>query len=89
MPHERLRHTLAELHAELEDEDSLDAETRSLLRDAAREIEHALESGTAGEEDHRGAAERMVDVRQHFEATHPRVAEAVQRVLDALAALGI
>ena len=37
----------------------------------------------------RALAERVSESARHFEATHPEIASALGRVIDALAALGI
>jgi hypothetical protein len=87
MPRDRLRSTLQALHAELEAADSLDAEARDRLRSAAREIEQALDADAP--ESASSLGDRLLEATRHFEATHPTVAAAVGRVIDALAALGI
>lgn len=89
MPRETLRHTLEELHAELEAAGTLDPEARAMLRSAAQEIRHALDAGTTTAESEPSLGDRLEESTRHFEATHPKVAEAVRRVIDALAALGI
>jgi hypothetical protein len=89
MPRDTLRHTLDELHAELEAAGTLDPEARAMLRSAAREIQHALEAGAPAPAGEASLGDRLEESTRHFEATHPKVAEAVRRVIDALAALGI
>ena len=83
-----LRGTLAELHAQLEEAEPLDAELREELRRAVAEIEAHLGSG-----DGAGAGasfgERLSRIVERFEGNHPRIAEAVNRVIHGLAEMGI
>jgi len=88
----RLQQTLEELRAELRAEASLDPQLRARLEHTVEQIEAALDrAGPAGELGMEGASftERLSESARHFEATHPDVAAALGRVMDALAALGI
>lgn len=85
-----LRGTLAELHARLEEAEPLDAELREELRRAVADIEAHL--GSAPESDGGDGVsfgERLSRIVERFEGNHPRIAEAVNRVIHGLAELGI
>jgi hypothetical protein len=86
----RLRERLDELHKELEQTDSVDAEARQSLGRVLEEIQALLErpEGEAPES-HLSLSERLAEATQNFEESHPRLAEALGRVVDALANLGI
>ncbi len=85
-----LRETLAELHAQLEEAEPLDAGLREELRRAVAEIEAHLgetsESGAGGGGSFR---ERLSQIVERFEGNHPRITESVNRVIHGLAELGI
>lgn len=86
MREERLRETLAELRQELARTDAADHDARERVQAAAREIEAWLERAEAPED---SLAERLREAVVRFEEDHPRLAATVQRVVDALADLGI
>ena len=88
----KLRETLEGLRAELAAEASLDPELRVRLEKTIQQIQEALEQTGSGSRIATGDTpftERLSESARHFEATHPEVAAAVGRVIDALAALGI
>jgi hypothetical protein len=87
--HDALRATLARLHEQLGDAESLDPEARELLRATLHEIEQALEGPGERAEGEASLAERLGELAQRFEGTHPTLAAAVGRVVDTLANLGI
>jgi hypothetical protein len=85
---ERLTKILRELHQVLESAEDLDRTSRDSLRAAAREIEDALDS----EEGQTAAAapvEALRDRIERFEGSHPALTEAVRRIVDQLAEMGI
>jgi signal transduction histidine kinase len=90
---DKLRATLADLHAQLDDVEQLDPEVRDLLRDALAEIHETLEHRASGEET--GAAEQeslaqgLRELVDRFESSHPTLAGAVGSVIDALGRMGI
>ncbi len=91
MPESRLRRILAELHKGLESADDLDDGARQALRGAADQIQSALDKG-APEADGtlgRAVSARMSKAVSRFEGLHPRLTEAVRRVVDQLAEMGI
>ena len=93
---EKLKTTLAELHAELSGAKQVDPETRRLLREALAEIQEALaaaESTPAAERaaasSDEGIGERLQTAAAKFEATHPTLAGLIERLTDLLGAAGI
>ena len=87
----KLRETLEELRAELS-EASLDPLLRTRLEHTVQQIEEVLDRVAPGGEILSGDASlagRVSESARHFEATHPGIASALGRVIDALAALGI
>jgi hypothetical protein len=87
---ENLRSRLAELHAELENVDALDADARAALEHVMRDIQELLaRAEDAGEDDAPSLADRLREAGRHFEESHPALTATLGRVVDALAALGI
>lgn len=92
MERQQLRERLAELHAELEQTDSVGADSRELLRDVMDEIRGVLERAgdePHGADQHESLLERLRESAREFEESHPRLATTVGRVVDALASMGI
>jgi hypothetical protein len=85
---EDLRRRLAELQAELERSDALDADSRAALEGVMREIQTVLARAEAQREP-ASLAERLREAGRNFEDSHPTLTAVVGRVVDALAALGI
>ena len=87
---EHLRRRLAELHAELERTDALDADSRAALEAVMGDIQAALaRSGRGRTREPASLAERLREAGRHFEDSHPTLTATLGRVVDALAALGI
>ena len=85
-----LRETLAELHVRLEESEPLDAGLREELRRAVAEIEaHLGSAGEAGSGGGGSFGERLSQLVERFEGDHPRIAEAMNRVIHGLSELGI
>jgi len=90
--HERLRRTLAELHAELQSVDRLDPEVRTLLESAIEDIHGKLDAPSeTGDEQPQDdtIANRLTEAARHFEVTHPTLSGTVGSVIDALGRMGI
>lgn len=80
----KLRATLAELEAELEEMDELDDESRALLRHAHDEIEERLSGG--GDSDQ--PMERLREALAVFEARYPKLTHALNQMAETLAEMG-
>jgi hypothetical protein len=95
---EKLQQTLAELHAQLDEADSLDADLEAQLRDAASGIERALDKRHAGDlaestepdvQQPASTPELLEEAAVQFEQEHPTLAGTVRRLIDMLAQMGI
>ena len=85
---QRLRQMLEQLHAELQRSHGLDDRSRERLDSALRDIEDLLtrtEAGTPPE----SIMERLREAIGVFEQTHPTLTEAIGRLADTLANIGI
>ena len=87
MTSENLREMLERLRGELARADAVDERSRELLRAVDADIHGVLER--AGERQPDSVMERLRETVERFEDTHPALTEAVGRVLDALAKMGI
>ncbi|HME73501.1 MAG TPA: DUF4404 family protein [Myxococcota bacterium] len=88
----KLQETLEGLRAELGAETSLDPQLRARLEHTIKQIQDAIDRAVPGTKiatDGASLTERLSESARHFEATHPDIAAALGRVIDALAALGI
>ena len=89
MREQDLRQLLEQLHAEIQVTDTIDDRSRELLRGVLGEIEDLLErkqkQGTRPE----SIIERLRGAVKSFEKTHPTLTDAIGRVADALAGIGI
>ena len=91
---EKLKTTLAELHAELSRAGKVDPETRRLLQEALADIQHSLAADDAEPAEVRttrqeGIAERLQTATARFETSHPTLAGMIERLTDLLGAAGI
>jgi biotin carboxylase len=95
-----LRDTLAHLHEQLENEAPIAVETRALLQEAMLEISEALERATsadsasttasaAGSDEEPSLLDRLSQMAEEFEESHPAISAAMGRVATALSNLGI
>jgi hypothetical protein len=85
---QHLREQLAALHAALADAESVGPEARELLRAVMDDIQRLLEV-EARDEEPEGLMDRLREAAEDFEESHPTLAEAAGRVIDALARMGI
>jgi hypothetical protein len=83
---QHLRDQLAALHAALADAESVGPEARDLLRAVMDDIQRVLE---LEEREPEGLVDRLREAVEDFEESHPTLAEATGRVIDALARMGI
>lgn len=90
MTREELIATLRNLHGELARADSVDASTREAFARVAADIERLTnpEEPTSAE-DAQASQEGLTGFINEFEAEHPKLAESIGRVADALQNLGI
>jgi hypothetical protein len=88
---EKLRETLRDLEAELQQVETLDPQSRELLATAAAEIHEALDKSQREDEslEPQSFTDRLTSATQKFEESHPTLSRVVGNVIDALAQLGI
>jgi hypothetical protein len=88
MPDNDLSAVLERMRDALQRTDTVDAKSRELLRDVMIDIRALLErSGDEPPAD--SLANRLREAVSEFEESHPQLTEAVGRVVDALAKMGI
>ncbi len=90
MTSQDLRHTLEELHSELEQASEVDENTREMLSDIDGHIKALLakpdrELATR----HHPLTARLRESLAQFEANNPQLVPGIQRVLDAFNEFGI
>jgi len=86
----QLREHLEELHSELASTEAVDDRSRELLGEVLGDIQTLLDrSGPDRDQEPEGLGERLRDATRQFEETHPKLAAAVGRVVNALSNLGI
>ena len=90
---EKLKATLAQLHAELERIEGAGPQERELLHGALADIQTALESSSGGHQttpaEQASIRERLTTAAQHFEETHPTLSGLVGSLIDALGRMGV
>lgn len=95
----RIRQTLNELHAELDNVEQVDPEIRSLLLQASQEIDDKIkpadQEGTSEAVSQEEGAEsdslndRLADAARHFEESHPTLSGIISTLANGLSQLGI
>ena len=86
MAERSIEQVVDELHALLEGAEDLEDASRDALREAADAIRAALDS-EQGQPD--SALQGLRDRIERFEGSHPRLTEAVRRLVDQLSEMGI
>ncbi len=87
----RIRRTLSELHAELDNVDEVDPEIRSLLLQASQEIDDKIAADAAEEEgtEPDSLNDRLAEAARHFEESHPTLSGIISTLANGLSQLGI
>jgi len=82
-----LHRMLTELHEELTSTYPVDRANRELLEQLAGDIDAIVtrEPSAVAQEQYGRLRARLVEVAATLEAAHPRIADAVERVVDTLA----
>ena len=91
MPRQQLKDALDALHSELESAGKIDEADRAALLQAAQQIQDALgDADSVGEHDpDEPQSGRISALIEEFETSHPKFAEILGSVSEALANLGI
>jgi hypothetical protein len=90
MPRQQLQTALDALHKELDAGHAIGEEDRQALLQAAKEIQDALAEGDAPGDGSEGALSgRVSTMIEDFEVSHPRFAETLRTLSEALSNLGI
>lgn len=87
MSSEQLRASLEALRQELEAPEALGAEDRTLLEQAANDIERVLDEEDATTPD--SVRDSFEQAAVSFEVEHPRMARVMGEIVDVLAKMGI
>ena len=86
---DKLHATISELERELRGIKSLDNESRQMLEQAAHDIRDALQDKEQPAADRLSLVERLQEVVERFESTHPSLTAVLGRLIDGLAQMGI
>lgn len=90
MPRQQLQRALSALHEELEAGHEIGDEDRQALLQAAKEIQDALAQGAVPSDEAEGPLSgRVSALIEDFETSHPKFAEILHSVSEALSNLGI
>ncbi len=89
MDKEALRTRLEELHAELQQVESLDANEREMLQRLAQDVEAALSREDNRTQQYDGLSTRLKEAVAQVEASHPRATMLMRQVIDQLSYMGI
>jgi aminoglycoside N3'-acetyltransferase len=85
MDKQHLQTMLQELHAELEQAQSVQGEERELLQDLMDEIKTVLARGDGAQAAHYASLfQRLAGTLQQFEFSHPTLTLTIGRVVDTL-----
>lgn len=82
---EKFRQSLEQLHAELEQTQPMDPETRQLLEHLMKDIQSALQDPTASPHRYSALSQRLTDAVKRLEESHPNLVMSIGQVLDHLA----
>ncbi|NIP87358.1 MAG: DUF4404 family protein [Planctomycetales bacterium] len=86
---EKLRHTIGQLHAELESLDQVDPQVQQLLQTAVDDIQQALQQGSQPPAGDTHIVSRLSQAAQHFEDSHPTLSGMIGSLIDTLSRMGI
>lgn len=90
MDKKQLHETLEQLHAELQQIESVDENERQILQTLMADIQKLTRSLDSDEQHaHEGLGEGLKQGIEQFEASHPRATMLMGQVADALAKIGI
>jgi DNA-binding PadR family transcriptional regulator len=88
MPDKNLGKLLEQLHVQLDNTEAVDEKGRELLRALKEDIQELLDRSESGQAED-SLLERLQDVVDHFEVTHPSLTSALSQILTSLSNAGI
>ena len=90
MDKQQLHKRREELHAELQQVDSVDASEREALQKLTGDIQELLaQKESASLHQYKSLAERLEEDIEKFEASHPQASMLMGQIVDLLAKIGI
>ena len=89
MDKDQLVKSLRELHAELSQAERIDPEALRLLESLTEDADRLLDESERENSESGAVSSGLRDLLLKFEADHPQLAQALGRIADGLAALGI
>ncbi|MGE0607087.1 MAG: DUF4404 family protein [Pirellulales bacterium] len=87
--HDKLRQTVAELHAELAALPKVDPEARAVLEGALHDIQQAMNADGGQSAEGASLIARLKQASDSFQESHPTLTGSVGSVIDALGRMGI
>jgi hypothetical protein len=88
MTDKKLKDLLNKLNDELENTDTVDAETLKLVKDLDEDINRLIESGDGGE-DYDSVVDHARSVETRFAVDHPVAERFLREIIDTLSRIGI
>jgi hypothetical protein len=89
MKNERLQSLIGTLHKELKAADSVDADSRALLRQLIQDIKDLADGDGTSVDRVESTAGQLESVALKFESEHPKLSMTLGEIMDALGKLGI
>jgi DNA repair exonuclease SbcCD ATPase subunit len=89
MVKEQLHERLRELHAQLQQLESVDEPDRKLLQQLSADIQELLEQQRDEPRQYRRLGERLTETVERLEASHPNLSLLMGQMADALSKMGI
>ena len=86
---DELRSHLKQLHSELCQTETVDADQRELLKDLENDIHACLNREENQDHHYRGLSERLDEAVAQVEVSHPRITQLMRRAIDSLSYLGV
>ena len=90
MTHQQLHEKLRQLHADLQQAQTVDADERELLQSLMKDVQNLLErSGEQPAQHYQPLSRRLGEAILRFEISHPTLTASMGQVIDALNQIGI
>jgi division protein CdvB (Snf7/Vps24/ESCRT-III family) len=86
---QELREALGHLHDELKSTESVDPDLRGDLQTILNDIHNLLDRSESQAAEDQPLADRLTEAVGSFETAHPKLAEAISRISQALSDMGI